>query len=83
MKTYELLTILKPNLDQEEVDAFSKQYGETLVKEYNDSHNRYLIIDSSEVYDLGTSLNRIGGKLFTINKIEIKEVIDVLINLFP
>ena len=79
------LTIYKSNnsnLNSKEVEAFSKQYGAILVKEYNESHNRYLIIDSNEVYDLGTSLNRVGGKLFTINKIEIKEVASVLIKLF-
>ena len=69
-------------LKAEEVDAFSKQYGEIKVNEYNNSHNRYLIIDSDEVYDLGTSLNRIGGKDFTMNKMEINEVSDVLIGLF-
>ena len=66
----------------EEIEAFSKEYGEIKVNEYNNSHNRYLIIDSDEVYDLGTSLNRIGGKDFTMNKMEINEVRDVLIGLF-
>ena len=79
------VTIYKSKLSKlkiEEVEAFSNQYGKIEVKEYNDSHNRYLIIDSNEVYDLGTSLNRIGGKLFTINKIEIKEIKDILTKLF-
>ena len=62
--------------------VFAKQYGEITVREYNNSHNRYLIIDSNEVYDLGTSLNKIGRKIFTINRLEIKEVKDVLIKLF-
>ena len=66
----------------EEIEAFSKEYGEIKVNEYNNSHNRYLIIDSDEVYDLGTSLNRIGGKDFTMSKMEIKEVRDALIGLF-
>ncbi len=69
-------------LKHEEIEAFNKQYGEILVEEYNDAHNRFLIIDSNEVYDLGTSLNRIGGKLFMINKVEIKEVANLLIKLF-
>ena len=30
MKTYELLTILKPNLDQDEIDAFSDKLTSTL-----------------------------------------------------
>ena len=69
-------------LKHEEIEAFNKQYGEIVVEKYNDAHNRYLIIDSNEVYDLGTSLNRIGGKLFMINKVEIKEVANLLIKLF-
>lgn len=70
-------------LKNEEVEAFSKQYGEVGVKDYFKSHNRFLILDSDEVYDLGTSLNKIGNKIFTINKIEIDEIRDVLIKKFP
>lgn len=69
-------------LKKEEVDSFSKQYGELSIKQFDKSHNRYLIIDSLEVFDLGTSLNKVGNKIFTINKIEIKQVSDILINLF-
>ena len=69
-------------LKVEEVEAFSNQYGEISVKECNDFHDRYLIIDSDEVYDLGTSLNRIGGKGFTIKKCEINEVRETIIKLF-
>ena len=70
-------------LKTEEVEAFSQQYGEIVVKDYFKSHNRFLILDSDEVYDLGTSLNKIGNKIFTINKIEIDEIKDVLIKKFP
>ena len=79
------VTIYKSNrskLKQTEIEAFSKQYGELIIKEFNESHNRYLILDSSEVYDLGTSLNSMGKKIFTINKMEIKEVANVLIEKF-
>ena len=70
-------------LKTEEAEAFSQQYGEIVVKDYFKSHNRFLILDSDEVYDLGTSLNKIGNKIFTINKIEIDEIKDVLIKKFP
>ena len=79
------LTIYKSRyskLKNEEIDIFAKQYGELIIKESNNTHNRYLITDSNEVYDLGTSLNRMGDKTFTIYKTEIKEVADVLIKLF-
>lgn len=69
-------------LKEEEIDAFNKQFGLLKVKDFNYSHNRYLIIDSKVVYDLGVSLNQVGGKIFTISKLEIKEVVDVLIKLF-
>lgn len=69
-------------LKDDEVDAFSKQYGDISVREYNESHNRYLILDCDEVYDLGYSLNKVGSKIFTISKMEIKEVRETLIKLF-
>ena len=79
------VTIYKSNrskLKQTEIEAFSKQYGELIIKEFNESHNRFLILDSNEVYDLGTSLNNMGNKIFTINKMEIKEVANILIKKF-
>ena len=79
------VTIYKSNhskLKQTEIEAFSKQYGELEIKEFNESHNRFLILDSNEVYDLGTSLNSIGNKIFTINKEELKEVANILIKKF-
>ena len=79
------VTIYKSNrskLKQAEIEAFSKQYGELIIKEFNESHNRFLILDSNEVYDLGTSLNNMGNKIFTINKMEIKEVANILIKKF-
>ena len=70
-------------LNNLETEAFIKQYGNLIVKEFNESHNRYLVLDSNEVYDLGTSINSMGNKIFTINKIELIEVADVLIDKFP
>ena len=72
----------RSKLKQTEIEAFSKQYGELIIKEFNESHNRFLILDSKEVYDLGTSLNSMGNKIFTINKMEIKEVANILIEKF-
>ena len=79
------VTIYKSNrakLKQTETETFSKQYGEVVIKEFNESHNRFLILDSKDVYDLGTSLNSMGNKIFTINKMEIKEMANILIEKF-
>ena len=43
---------------------------------YDDTfHDRYFIIDKSIVYHLGTSINHIGSKTFSINKLEDELVI--------
>ena len=78
------LTIYKSEhskLSIEEIEIFEKQYGNVIVKEFNESHNRYLILDSTEVYDLGTSLNNAGNKIFTINRIEVQKIEDAIIEL--
>lgn len=79
------LTIYKSDyskLSIEEVEIFEKQYGKVILNEFNESHNRYLILDSNEVYDLGTSLNNAGNKIFTINRIEVQKIADAIIELF-
>ena len=79
------LTLYKkqgPRLQDHEVERFKEQYGEITIKEFSKSHNRFLILDSEEVYDLDSSLNSVGNKISTINKIELEEVAEVLIKLF-
>lgn len=79
------LTLYKkqgPRLQNHEVERFKEQYGEITIKEFSKSHNRFLILDSEEVYDLDSSLNSVGNKISTINKIELEEVAEVLIKLF-
>lgn len=65
-----------------EIEAFRKQYGELTIKPHDATHNRYLILDSDEVYDLGTSPNHMGNKIFDITKIREDDVRKALIELF-
>ena len=67
-------------LSNEEVSLFETQYGEIIIKATNNVHDRFLIIDEEECYDLGTSLNHAGNKLFAITKIENKQVIKAILN---
>ena len=71
----------RSKLEKEEVSRFETQYGLIKVKTLNNLHDRFLIIDEEECYDLGTSLNYAGKKVFVINKIEknniIKEIIKI------
>ena len=46
---------------------------------YNDTfHDRYFILDKKIIYHCGTSINYIGNKTFSINKIEEDVVISSL-----
>lgn len=71
----------KSKLDEEEISRFESQYGQISVKTLQNLHDRFLIIDKEECYDLGTSLNYAGKKLFAINKIDrinlIREIIKI------
>ena len=70
----------KAPLNKEDVNKFEKQYGKINII-YNDSfHDRFLIIDDSECYSLGASINYFGKRVFAINKIEDKEITQTIIN---
>ena len=66
-------------LEKEEIEKFESQYGKINIKQLDDNHDRYLIIDNEECYQLGASLNYAGKKMFDIIKIENKEIIDFLL----
>jgi len=75
-----LITSSKSKLTKIDITKYNKQY-KNLEIIYNDSfHDRYFILDNNIVYHCGTSLNYIGKKTFSINKIEDEFVIKSLIN---
>lgn len=66
-------------LEKEEIEKFESQYGKINIKQLDDNHDRYLIIDNEECYQLGASLNYAGKKMFSIIKNENKEIIGFLL----
>ena len=62
-----------------DVKKANEQYGNSKdiafeIKEFTQSHDRFLIIDSKEVYHLGASLKDLGKKWFAFSKVEAKSV---------
>ena len=53
--------------------------GKRKIVRTNTFHDRYLIIDNSTCYSLGTSLNYMGKRVFAVNNITEKEIIDLII----
>jgi len=57
----------------------NKQYGGFELKPFTKSHDRFLIIDSKEVYHLGASLKDLGKKWFAFSKMD-KDSVKNIIN---
>ena len=50
----------------------NKQYPPITIKQFKDSHDRFLIIDNKELYHIGASLKDLGKKWFAFSKMDIK-----------
>ena len=65
---------------QLDLDRHNSQYTPIDIRTYRDSHDRFLIIDNTEVYHIGASLKDLGKKMFAFSKLElpVHTIIDVL-----
>ena len=54
-----------------DIKKFNEQYEAIVIKEFLDSHDRFLIIDNKEVYHFGASLKDLGKKWFGFSKMDI------------
>jgi len=70
----------KGSLTSKDISKFNAQYQGLLVKTRNDFHDRFLIIDDTEVYHIGASIKDAGKKSFGITKIEDQTLLDSIIN---
>ncbi|MFN4879422.1 MAG: virulence RhuM family protein [Flavobacteriia bacterium] len=53
-----------------DLEKANEQYGNYEWKEFNKSHDRFLIIDHSAVYHIGASLKDLGKKWFAFSKLD-------------
>ena len=58
-------------------EKYQKQYQNIELKEFKNSHDRFLIIDKKDIYHLGASLKDLGKKWFAFSKFEMN-TFDVL-----
>mgnify|MGYP006284955379 FL=1 len=59
------------NQFQLDLKKHNSQYPEIKVTQFSNSHDRFLILDNSEVYHIGASLKDLGKKWFAFSKINI------------
>ena len=61
-------------------EKYSKQYDNITLKNFLNSHDRFLILDKKEIFHIGASLKDLGKKWFAFSKInlDINELIKKL-----
>ncbi|MDO4163187.1 MAG: RhuM family protein [Bacteroides sp.] len=54
-----------------DLERHNRQYSPINIHAYTRSHDRFLIIDGTEVYHIGASLKDLGKKMFAFSKLDI------------
>lgn len=62
-----------------DIKKYNEQYNNLNIIYSNDFHDRYFIVDRKIIYHSGTSVNHAGSKTFSLNKLEDKEILTLLI----
>ena len=70
----------KSKLLMNDISVFEKQYTKLSIIKDDTIHDRFLVLDNSLCYSLGTSINYIGKKTFVITKIEDETIVKAIIN---
>ena len=70
----------KGSVSAKDIAKFNAKYPKLSVKITMDFHDRFLILDKSEVYHIGASIKDAGKKSFGITKIEDKDLVKSLVN---
>ena len=71
------VTILTKSISKHlvlDVKKFNEQYPAIEIKEFNNAHDRFIIIDRNTVYHFGASLKDLGKKWFAFSKMDIGAV---------
>lgn len=76
-----ILTSDKSNIQNVDIQKFNKEYPTLKILKTNKFHDRFMDIDSEELYHLGASIKDLGKKCFGINRIEDTEIIGKIINM--
>ena len=69
-----IVTSGKGNLTKKDVTKFNSQYPKLTVKINEDFHDRFIIIDRTEVYHVGASIKDAGKKSFGITKLDVEDL---------
>ena len=74
-----LIVKTKCLLKKLDIEKYNQQYDNLKIIYDDTFHDRYFILDKKIIYHCGTSINHIGSKTFSINKLEDEIVIRSLL----
>ena len=57
-----------------DLEKYNAQYNPISIKTFKNSHDRFLIVDKTELYHIGASLKDLGKKWFAFSKMDIESV---------
>ena len=67
------ITILTKNISKQlklDIQKYNQQYKNLTLKEFKNSHDRFIIIDEKNIYHIGASLKDLGKKWFAFSKLD-------------
>ncbi len=67
------ITILTKNISKQlklDIQKYNQQYKNLTLKEFKNSHDRFIIIDEKDIYHIGASLKDLGKKWFAFSKLD-------------
>ena len=69
----------KSVLTNSDIEKFNKQYPDLEIRYTNKFHDRFIILDKNTLYHLGASLKDLGNKVFAVNHILDRELLDKIL----
>jgi hypothetical protein len=71
------VTIYSQNISKQlklDLKKYTAQYKSIVIKSFKESHDRFMIIDDTEVYHFGASLKDLGKRWFAFSKFDVGAV---------
>ena len=68
-------TIYTKNINNQlrlDLQRYNSQYPQIEIEIFSDTHDRFLIIDDTELYHIGASLKDLGKKWFAFSRMDIE-----------
>ena len=74
------VVVISKNMNDELIKKYQEQYSNLTIVRNDSFHDRFIVIDKSKVYHLGSSLKDLGKKCSYISLMDNDEDINILIN---